>query len=169
MPIQRHARLQPQRVARAQPAWANVPLLARLQQRVPQLLCRRYVAGQVDLEPVFTRVSGARNQHVGHAGHFAPGKPIIFDCRQINFGQLLQDCEPARPLHGQLRVAGRVVRDPNLRHRSGVGHNPCVVLVLVARIHHQQVVVLARPVHQQVVHEAALRRQQRGVVRLAVL
>ena len=47
--------------------------------------------------------------------------------------------------------------------------NPRVVLVFGSGIHHQQVVVLAEPMHEDVVDECALRRKQRGVVRLPIL
>ena len=55
------------------------------------------------------------------------------------------------------------------RKRAHLLANPGVVLVLGAGVDHQQVVVVAEPVDQDVVDKCALGRQQRGVVRLAVL
>ncbi len=53
--------------------------------------------------------------------------------------------------------------------RADLLANPGVVLVLGAGVDDEQVVVVAEPVDEDVVDERALRREQRGVVRLAVL
>ncbi len=57
----------------------------------------------------------------------------------------------------------------NRREAARLFANPRVVLVLRPGIDHQHVVVLAQPVHQDVVDKRALRREQRRIVRLPVL
>ncbi len=47
--------------------------------------------------------------------------------------------------------------------------NPGIILVLGTGIDHQQVVVVAEAVHENVVDECALGREQSGVVRLPIL
>jgi hypothetical protein len=58
----------------------------------------------VDFEAVFAGVAGARDEHVGNAGHRAPGEPVVLDRGQIDLGQLLQRLKRARALQRQLRV-----------------------------------------------------------------
>ena len=178
MPIERHARFQPQSVACAQTAGPNPKLLARLHQRGPYSFCRGHVARQINLKAILARVARASDQHIRHARNLAPRKPIILDPRQLRLRQLLQRLQPARPLHRQLRIARRIVRDPHLRlgrlgrlgrPRVHLLHNPRKILVLVPRVHHQKIIVLAVTVNQNVVHIAAIRRQQRGILRLPIL
>ena len=83
----------------------------------------------------------------------------------MSFGERLKR---ARPLQGKLRVVAGVVAEVNAGPAAHLLANPGEVLVLGAGVDHQQVVVRAEAVHEDVVDERALRREQRGVVRLAV-
>ena len=66
VPIQAHSRLQPQRIARAQPAGPNAELRARFHQRVPHLHRGGFVGRDVNLEAVFAASSRcARSAHWG--------------------------------------------------------------------------------------------------------
>ena len=77
--------------------------------------------------------------------------------------------ERARPLQRELRVVAGVVAEVDARAGADLLADPGVILVLGAGVDDQEVVVFAEPVHEDVVDERALRREQRGVVRLAVL
>ena len=72
MPIQRHRRLQPQRVPRAQPAGHNPELLARRQHLAPNARARRLIRRHINLEPVLARIPGSRDQHVMQSRTPAP-------------------------------------------------------------------------------------------------
>ena len=111
VPVKAHARLEPQRVARAQAARPYAKLGARIEQRLPHLYRGRLIARDVDFESVFAAVTGPRDQHIRHAGNCSPGEPVVLDRREIHFGQLGQRFKRARPLQRELRVIAGVVAD----------------------------------------------------------
>jgi len=75
----------------------------------------------------------------------------------------------ARRLHGDQRVARARVDGDRVAHALDVFGHPRVVLGDVAGVHDQQEVRGAEAVHEQVVDEGALRREEAGVLRLADL
>ena len=169
MAVEAHACLQPQRIARTKPARPNAELRARFEQGFPHLHGRWLVGRNVDLESVFARIAGARDQHIGNARPGAPREPIVLDCSQVNFGQLAQGLQRARTLQRQLRVIAGIVADVDRWKTADLHANPGVVFIFRSRIHYQHVVVRAEPVDEDVVNESARGHQECGIVRLAVL
>ena len=102
------------------------------------------------------------------AGDLAPGEPVILDRGEIDLGELLQRLERARALEGELRVVAGVVVEVDAGEGADLLANPLEVFVFGAGVDDEEVVVVAEAMDEDVVDECALRREQRGVVRLAV-
>ena len=94
--VEAHAGFEAEGVARAQAAGTNAELRAGFEQRIPHLHRRGFVGGDVDLESIFARVAGARDQHVGNARDRSPGEVVIPDGGEIDFGELLASVSSAR-------------------------------------------------------------------------
>ena len=82
VPIERHRRLQPQRVPRPQPTRHDPELRPSLQHLAPHTRARRLVGGDVNFKAVLAGIPGARDQHVVAPRHLPPRKPIVLDRSQ---------------------------------------------------------------------------------------
>ena len=161
--VQRHAGLEPERVAGPEAHGHLAVRAPRLEQRVPQLPHPIDVDEQ--LEAVLAGVAGAGDLH-RDPGHDALGDPVVADRRQVELRQRSEDVERARPLdrdepgrEGAVVEDGaealeplgeRVRHDPRVR-RVGDDHEP----------------VLGQAVDDQVVEDPAVGGADHRVVRPA--
>ncbi len=127
---------------------------------------RRRLVGDVQLEAVLTGVTRPGDDG-RHAVHVPFGKPVVLDGGQVDVHQRLHSLQRLRALDGDLRIAVAGVLDLNVA--GLVLQNPADVLVPVGGVDAQHVPPLVETVHQQVVHERALRIHEAGIVDLAVL
>ena len=143
---------------------SRAPELATLLEQPPHRLLGQ--AGlEVDLEAVLTGVPRSRDQS-GLAEDASPLEGVI---RQVGHA-LRRDAvhERARPgpLNRQKRDLVGLVRHGHVA--PGAGGGPGEVLRRIAGVHDEHVGVGAAAVDEQVVHERALLRQERRVVRAPV-
>jgi hypothetical protein len=145
--VQRVAGLEPQRVARAEPARDD----AACEHRVPQ---HTGVFGHAEqLAAVLARIAGAVD-HRGHPFDLRLGEGEGRSRRQAE----LRD--RVRPLHGQQAVLVRDVADVGAAHLALL--QPGEVDLAIRRVDDEQVAVGAEPVGDQVVDDAAaLVREER--------
>ena len=95
------------------------------------------------------------------------GEPVVLDGGEIDCGERLQNLLRARALHGDERIAIARVHGRDVGHGLlGARGNPCVVLVDVGGVDHEQVVRRTEAIDQQVVDERPLGRGQRRVLNL---
>ena len=71
-----------------------------------------------------------------------------------------------RPLNRNLRIFVAQIRYAAIK-RARVVANPVEVFFASPRVDHQQVVILAEPVHNHIVHKCPLRIEQRRILRLS--
>ena len=86
--------------------------------------------------------------------------------REIDAGQRLQHVPRDRPLQREQRVARARVHRHRIADALDVLGDPVEVLHDVRRVDDEHEVLVRQPVGQHVVHERALRRRQRGILRL---
>ena len=165
MLVKRHLRFQPQRVARAEPAGNNSKFAACFNDGSPHRLARRNIARNINLKPIFARVTSAGNQPIRQSADRSLREPVILDWRKICICQLLQNVYRARPLNRQLSVRVAQVFDHAVK-RGRILANPLNVLLARSGINHQQKIVIAQAMHNHVVYKSALRVEHRGVLRL---
>ena len=108
-------------------------------------------------------------EHVRDAGDGAPCEPVVFDGGEIDFGEFGERLSARGPCKRELRVVCGVVAQVDAGPAANLAMNPGEVLILGARVDDEEIVVGAEAVDEDVVDEGARGREQRGVVRLAVL
>src|SRR6266436_4254927 len=118
---------------------------------------------EVNLEAVFSSVSGARDEALD-AVNGAGNKVIILDGLERHFREALQDSQRLRALNGKLRIALTGIFDSCAS--AIVRANVLEILILITRIHTKEIVRGGNLVHEQIVHERALLGHQPGIVRL---
>ena len=150
MPVERQLPFQAQRIARAQSAGHDAEFLTRFQHLVPHSGAGGLVGGDVDLEAIFGRVSGAGNQNVAQPCNCSVGEPIELHLRQVGVGQLLQGVDALRPLDRDLGKVVAQVLDLAIE-LLGVFRDPVDVFLAGAGIDHQHVVFFAHAVHDDVI------------------
>ncbi len=137
--------------------------LTGLQERQPDLV--GLLRWNEDLETVLAGVTGPR--HCGaHIGHFAVTEPVVLHAGEIDAGERLKDVQRLRPLQRNERITRAGVHDHGIADALDLFGHPGVVLRDVAGVDHEQEVRGGEAIHQQVVHERALRREQAGILRL---
>src|SRR2546425_1948177 len=158
-PVQGVARLEPQRIARAEAARLPPPCS---DQRVPQGFRVRGAA--VQLEPVLSRVSGPGDEAL-HPGDLPLGEVIVGNHRHADGSERCEQRLGPRTLHGEQRGGLRDVAQPYVG-AALLRHDVLPVGGDVGGVHDQHEPVL-EAIHQTVVHEGALLRQDAGVLGLS--
>src|ERR1700704_4341663 len=92
--------------------------------------------GEVNLEAVFTGVSGARHKALD-AVHGASSKVIILDGIERHFRKALQNSQRLRALNGKLRKAFTGIFD--LRACAIVRSDVLEILILITCIHAKEI------------------------------
>jgi hypothetical protein len=116
---------------------------------------------------VFARVAGSRDQG-GNAVHVAAREPVVPDGGQVHVAQRLQNADRLRPLNGELRIRVADIFHLAVELRSLPG-DPGEILVAVGGVDAKEIVVGRQAMDEDVVHEGSPRREQAGILRLAVL
>ena len=91
--------------------------------------------------------------------------PVELYRAQVLVGQLLQHINTLRTLNRDLREIVRQILDRAVKLARILAH-PTEILFPRARIDHEQVLILAQTVNDNVVNESALRIEQRRILRL---
>ena len=162
--VERHLRLESQRVARAEPARRDAVDLSLLEQPPEDGL--RVFGTAVDLEPVLARVAGAGDERRKPAT-FAVEKTVVRQARRIGLAT-------TRPSSAAASVPGR--RSGRSRSLwSSTRTSPCrrsvrprEVLGGIAGVDDEQILVGRLAVDEKIVDEGPLLRQERGVVDASV-
>ena len=167
VPVERHCRLQTQRIARAQSAGNEPKLLASLQQRVPQPDGVFRLAENLVAE----RAGVARAGDIGFRTAPVPGKNrlrerIVLDRKLRLVAELHQNLLRHRTLYRDLpELVARVM----IAGMTGqVRFHPRRVLVAVAGVDDNQVIVLRHAVDNQIVDHAAFVVAEHAVTHVAV-
>ncbi len=156
MPVQRHLRFQPQRIPASQAAGDDREFAPRFHHAIPDVFTGCYIGRHVNFKAILTGVSGARDQVVLQAADRSVREPVILDAVQFRAGQLLQEIHGPRSLNRQLRVGVALVLDDAIETLRILAH-PVDVFLARPGIDHQQKIVFAQPVHDDIVHKRALR------------
>ncbi len=93
-------------------------------------------------------------------------EPIVLDRSQIRIRKLLRHIHRARPLNRQLCVRVAQVFDHAVEILGVLAHPPNVFFPC-PRVNHQQVILFAEPVHNDIVHKRAFRIKHRRIMRLS--
>src|SRR5215469_5005572 len=163
--VERQLGLESKGITSPKSAWDGVEWLAGLEQLVPHPRACRLIAGDVNLESVFPCVPRARHQRVLQPANRTVRQPIKLDRREIGVSDLLQQVDALGPLNGNLREIIRQILHAATKLASVLLH-PGEVLLARARIDHQQIFFLAKPMHDHIVDEGSLGIKQRRVLRL---
>ena len=175
MAVERHARLEAERVAAREPARHDARA-AGLAERLPQPL--RPAGRDVQLEAVLAGVAGARDEH-GLALELGGDRAVVLERRDgggevlpVVAGaldaealRLLQDLERVGPLDRDERDVVGLVEHVGLERRGAVAQLLGDDLA-VRGVRDDHVAVLAGAVHDEVVDHAAVAREQQRVLRL---
>jgi hypothetical protein len=136
--VERHAGLEPERVAGPEAAGPEPPRSARIVDRLPDLLGR---GGRHDhLDAVFARVARAAHRR-GLAGHEGPGGAVAAQprdpARVVVAAEHAHGRHRERPLHGDHGGVGRPVGERHAGRRQPRAE-PRHHAVAVARVDHQR-------------------------------
>src|SRR6266566_2182744 len=131
-------------------------------QRVPQGFRVRRAA--VQLEPVLSRVPGPGDEAL-HPGDLPLGEVIVGNHRHADGSERCEQRLGPRTLHSEQRSGLRDVAQPYVR-AALLRHDVLPVGGDVGGVHDQHEAVL-EAIHQTVVHEGALLRQDAGVLGLS--
>ncbi len=165
VPVQRHARLEAQRVAAGQPARDQAGALARLGQGLPQL--DGVLRLHEQLEAVLAGVPGAGDEgrdardRAGQAG-------VVLQAVEVRVGEGLQDPRGLRALYGEQRVGVPVVAHLGVE-AGGTFHQRVQDHLGVGGVGDDHVLLLGQPVDDQVVEDAAVGLADHGVAGAAGL
>src|SRR6266478_5317550 len=94
------------------------------------------------------------------------GKPVILDCAEAGVGKFLQYIDAARTLDRKLRVGVAQFFDNAIEVFDVLPH-PIDVLLARASVNHQEEIVVAQAMNDNVIDEGALRIEHGGVMGLA--
>src|SRR5476651_375628 len=161
--VEAHAGFEAQRVARAEAAGNDVGGFAGLEQRQPDFV--RLRRRDEDFEAVFAGVAGARDGGAD-VGDLAVSEPVVLHAREIDAGQRLEHFQRFGALDGDQRIARARIDGHRIADTLDVLGHPRVVLRDVPRVDDEEEMRGTETVHEQVVDERALRREQAGVLRL---
>src|ERR1700680_3468846 len=119
--IERHGRLEPQRVAGAEARRHQAVRRAGGEQAPPDL--RRPFRLEVELEAVLARIAGPR-QDRRHPGHLAAQEAVVAQAGDSGGGERLEEAEGPRPLRGEQREAVALVGDLYVRRLGALPVRP---------------------------------------------
>ncbi|CAM5645346.1 hypothetical protein SAURM35S_07265 [Streptomyces aurantiogriseus] len=162
VPVQRHARLQAQRVPAGQAAGDQADALAGLGQGLPQL--HRVLRLHEQLEAVLTGVAGARDQR-RDPGDGAGQPGVVLQTVEVGVGEGREDARGLGTLDGDQRVVVPVVTHLGVEAGRTLGQRVQHDL-RVGGVGDDQVLGglgLGEPVDDQVVQDAAVGAADHGV------
>ena len=160
--VQTHSRLQPERVASAEPCRAQAVSAAGVEQGRPDRrgLLRRHE----QLEAVLAGIARPRDRRA-YAGHLSARERVVLDGVELDRREELQYRHGPRSLQGDQRVAAARGDGHRVARRPDLPADPGDVLGDVGGVDDQQIVPGGELVDEQVVDDSALGRGQRGVLR----
>src|SRR3984885_6484471 len=160
VPVEREFAFKAQSVASAQTAGNDAKLFARAQNLIPNPSADGFIRRNVNLKPVLCRVPGARNQNIVQSTDRTARNPIELYRAQIRVRQLLQDVNALRPLYCNLgKVVGKIL-DGAIKLPRIVA-DPIEIFLARTRVDHQQVLILAQAMNDDIVDKRSLRIEQR--------
>ena len=160
--VEGHLALQAEGVAAAQTRRQQTLRRASRHHGIPHL--GGIGGGAVELKPVLAGVARAADE-ARHTGHLAVGEEVVADGLQRGLCEGLEDGQGAGALQGDLSGGGTLIHHGAVEG-GGVGLDPGEVLVAVAGIDHQQELLVALPVHQEVIDKGAVFIEEGRVVDL---